>query len=68
MPSNTIGLLPKKYDTPNEKVRKTSGYLDYIEILVERIPPFPIENQHTVLICIKVSNYLLFSHSIFANH
>ena len=28
MSSNTIGPLPKKSDTPSEKVRKTSGYLD----------------------------------------
>ena len=28
MSSNTIGPLPKKYDNPSEKVRKSSGYLD----------------------------------------
>ena len=30
MPSNIIGPLPKKSDTPIEKVRKSSGDLDYI--------------------------------------
>ena len=28
MSSNIIGLLPKEYYNPNEKVRKTSGDLD----------------------------------------
>ena len=28
MLSNIIGTLPKEYDNPVEKVRKTSGYLD----------------------------------------
>ena len=28
MSSNNISPLPKEYDTPSEKVRKTSGYLD----------------------------------------
>ena len=28
MSSNTILPLPKEYDTPSEKVRKTSGDLD----------------------------------------
>ena len=29
MSSNTIFTLSKEYDTPSEKVRKTSGDLDY---------------------------------------
>ena len=29
MPSNTIGPLPKKSDTPSENIRKASGDLDY---------------------------------------
>ena len=31
MSSNIIGPLPKKYDTPSEKVRKASRYLDEIK-------------------------------------
>ena len=31
MSSNNIGPLPKKYDNPSEKVRKASGYLNYIK-------------------------------------
>ena len=31
MSSNISDPLPKKYDNPSEKVRKTSGDLDYTE-------------------------------------
>ena len=31
MSYNIIGPLPKKYNTPSEKVRKASGYLDDIK-------------------------------------
>ena len=54
---------------PSENVEISSRYLDDIKRLVDRtFPPSPIENHHDILIYIKVSNYLIFFHYIFANN
>ena len=69
MSSNTIVPLPKISDEPSENVEKSIRDLDDIKRLEENPPPpYLIENHHTILTYIKVSNYLLLFHYIFENH